>query len=97
MKWEGVKKDGCTIYFISPLQNTIIRVSVLNLNTRKKLSYTLTQGHRAYFIQMKDSGQRFEHQLHTSDAAKITKELQIDLEAIENSHYLLLDMKNSSY
>ncbi len=68
-------------------------ISVLSLDAGRTLEYVLKKGRQAYLIQIEGAGQVNGHHLSTRDAAEITAETQINLQAESKSHYILLDMK----
>lgn len=68
-------------------------ISVLSLEAGLKLDYTLQNGRQAYLIQIEGRGRVNGHLLSTRDAAKVTGESRITLQAEEPSHFILFDMK----
>lgn len=68
-------------------------ISVLSLEAGLKLDYTLQNGRQAYLIQIEGRGRVNGHLLSTRDAAKVTGESCITLQAEEPSHFILFDMK----
>ena len=67
-------------------------ISVLSLGAGQALSYPLTEGRQAYLIQIEGSGKLNGRGLSAKDAAEITKEAEVILQALEDSHYILFDM-----
>ena len=68
-------------------------ISVLSLSAGQELSYRLAQGRQAYLIQIEGSGTLNGFPLSARDAAEITGESAIVLQAENDAHYILFDMK----
>ncbi len=70
-------------------------ISVCFLNAGNQLKYDLAAGRQAYLVQIEGDGKVNGSQLHTRDAAEITQEQTILLQADTDAHYILLDMKQA--
>lgn len=68
-------------------------VHVLSLEAGREAQYPLQSGRRAYLIQIEGTGLVNGKALAPRDAAEITDEGLITLQATELSHYILLDLQ----
>ena len=70
-----------------------VTVSVLSLDQGKRISYDIAKDRQVYLIQIEGSSLLNNEKLHMRDATEITNESLIHLEASENAHFILFDMK----
>lgn len=69
-----------------------MRISVISLDANKSIDYELASDRQAYLIQIEGEGELNGEKMQMRDAAQIIDE-SIQLKAINDSHYILFDMK----
>lgn len=95
--WE--EREGKWLQIISGKQgkapvkiNQDMDISVVSLRAGESISYAIRGGRQVYLIQIEGEGLISGAPLQERDAAEVTEESAIDLEAKTDSHYILLDM-----
>lgn len=68
-------------------------ISVVYLQTKETIEYDLSADRQAYLIQIEGSGQVNAQALDTKDVATIQDEEKIVIQANQEAHYILFDMK----
>ncbi len=73
--------------------NQDVDMFVSHLDASKALQHTIDTGRGAYLFLIEGSLSINSHQLHSGDALKVTDEKELSLNAMENSEFVLFDMK----
>lgn len=68
---------------------------VSELEESKSLEYKVNENRQVYFTQIEGSSILNGKELNFGDAAEVTKESSLTIEAKENSHFLFIEMKES--
>lgn len=82
-------KDGNAAIKIH--QDVNFYVSVLDKN--KSLEFDIAKNRQVYFAQIEGSSLINDIELNEGDAMEITKETKLDIKALENSHFLFIEMQ----
>ncbi len=69
-----------------------MKISVLSLDAGQELKYSMESGRQAYLIQIEGESRINENDMGERDGAEITNESEITLKALNDSHFILLDM-----
>ncbi|MBU3014383.1 pirin family protein [Poseidonibacter lekithochrous] len=72
-----------------------INIYVSQLNKEKSLEYKIDENRQVYFVQIEGSSRVNNIELNHGDALEVTKESMLNIEAISNSHFLFIEMKES--
>ncbi len=70
-----------------------INIYVSELNSNKKIKFDVNDNRQIYFVQIEGTSKINDIELKDGDAMEITKESKINIEAITNSHFLFIEMK----
>jgi len=63
------------------------------LDKNKELEYKISKNRQVYFVQIEGSSTINNIELNHGDAIEIIKEISINIKALENSHFLFIEMK----
>lgn len=66
---------------------------VSELESGKDINYTINKGRQVYFTQIEGSSTVNGIELNAGDAIEITDESSVDINALTNSHFLFIEMK----
>jgi redox-sensitive bicupin YhaK (pirin superfamily) len=69
-----------------------INIYVSELDANMHLEYTIAQGRKVYFVQIEGDALINKVELNAGDALELTSQDQLDIYALSNSHFLLIDM-----
>ena len=72
-----------------------VNIYVSKLSKTKSLDFDLDSERQIYFVQIEGSSLINGVQLDEGDAMEITKETKVDIEALEDSHFLFIEMKEA--
>jgi len=72
-----------------------INMYVSQLEDTKNLEFEIQQDRQVYFIQIEGSSNINGIELNHGDAMEITQENKLDIVAINNSHFLFIEMKEA--
>ncbi|QKF80750.1 pirin family protein [Halarcobacter ebronensis] len=70
-----------------------VNIYVSELKKEKKLTFDILKNRQIYFVQIEGSSNINGEILNFGDALEIQKEDTIEIEALENSHFLFIEMK----
>ncbi len=70
-----------------------INIYVSELQKDKNLEFDINDNRQVYFVQIEGTSKINDIELKDGDAMEITKESKINIEAITNSHFLFIEMK----
>lgn len=70
-----------------------VNLFVSELEKDKRLQFNIDSNRQIYFVQIEGSSKINETILEFGDALKITEENILNIEALENSHFLFIEMK----
>lgn len=76
--------------------NQDMDISVVSLEPGDSISYKIRDGRQVYLIQIEGDGLVNGQELKEKDAAEVTQENLLDLEAQTTSHYILFDMPEAA-
>jgi len=66
---------------------------VSELEATRSLDFALRENRQLYFVQIEGSSTINGVEVNEGDALEITKETKIDIKAVDNSHFLFIEMK----
>jgi len=72
-----------------------VNIYVSQLNKEKSLEYKIDENRQVYFVQIEGSSRVNNIELNHGDALEVTKESMLNIQAISNSHFLFIEMKES--
>ncbi|MFA7083687.1 MAG: pirin family protein [Arcobacteraceae bacterium] len=72
-----------------------VNIFVSKLEKDKTISVDIKENRQIYFVQIEGTSTINEVELNHADAMEITKESKIDINAISDSHFLFIEMKES--
>jgi len=72
-----------------------INIYVSQLNKEKSLEYKIDENRQVYFVQIEGSSRVNNIELNHGDALEVIKENMLNIQAISNSHFLFIEMKES--
>jgi len=70
-----------------------VNIYASKLDKKKELKYKIDKNRQVYFVQIEGSSNVNDVQLNHGDACEITKEEYLNIQAISNSHFLFIEMK----
>jgi redox-sensitive bicupin YhaK (pirin superfamily) len=69
-----------------------INIFVSELNSGKALAYTINTNRQLYFMQIEGRSNINGIELNNGDAMQVTQETSLDIQALEKSHFLFIEM-----
>ena len=72
-----------------------INIYASKLEDDKKLVYKIDENRQVYFVQIEGSSKVNNIELNHGDALEVTKENILNIQAISNSHFLFIEMKEA--
>ena len=72
-----------------------VNIYVSQLNKEKSLEYKIDENRQVYFVQIEGSSRVNNIELNHGDALEVIKENMLNIQAISNSHFLFIEMKES--
>ncbi len=72
-----------------------INIYVSKLEEKKNLEYKIEENRQVYFVQIEGSSKVNNIELNHGDALEVTKENILNIQAISNSHFLFIEMKEA--
>jgi redox-sensitive bicupin YhaK (pirin superfamily) len=70
-----------------------VNIYVSQMSNEKEIEYKIAKNRQVYFVQIEGTSTINNIKLNEGDALEITKENNLDIKAIKNSHFLFIEMK----
>jgi len=101
-KYEKKQRENQLLHLISSKDdNTAVKlhqdvnIYVSELEKDKLIKYTIADKRQVYFVQIEGSSNINGIILNNGDAMEIVQEMNLDIQALQNSHFLFIEMAQS--